>query len=181
MFLFSAPVSAEVFMYQDSGGKWNGVSSIDQVPAEYRDQLESVVNESPDPSPEHLKAIKEIEERDKAERKAAKLEIEKEDAEKKAAEEKAVKVAAEKAQRARDEQKNLKDDSSEIIAKYIADYIRYTGGFKPTDFKVLQVDSTANGFNAVVKVVFSYNGTDVSQAYEFTYNNETKLMTTVKR
>jgi len=46
--LVATPTSAEVFMYQDSSGKWHGVSSVSQVPEEYQNQIQSVVNNDTD-------------------------------------------------------------------------------------------------------------------------------------
>jgi hypothetical protein len=46
-FTFSSVVHAEVLMYQDDGGKWHGVSSIDQVPEKYKKQIESVKLDNP--------------------------------------------------------------------------------------------------------------------------------------
>ena len=38
---------SEVFMYQDNAGKWYGVSSIDQVPLEYKNQIEGIKSDDP--------------------------------------------------------------------------------------------------------------------------------------
>jgi len=39
-------VHAEVFMYQDSAGKWHGVNQINDVPAEYRSQCKETIQQA---------------------------------------------------------------------------------------------------------------------------------------
>ncbi len=62
--LFPVVANAEVFMYQDSSGQWHGVSSKNQVPAEYQNQLNSVIDNEPTPTPSRIKAQKVKEKRE---------------------------------------------------------------------------------------------------------------------
>jgi len=128
------PVHAEVYMYRDSAGIWHGVSSADQVPPEYRDQLKALEASDPEVNPEAQKIRDAIQQKDEAERSEAKKQIEKE-----------TEQAQEKLQ------ETIKNEPDEIGGHFDKFYKGKLGvgtdGWQLTDYKIMDIsvkDDEAN-------------------------------------
>ncbi|HEY3346603.1 MAG TPA: hypothetical protein VGK71_03160 [Nitrospirota bacterium] len=179
LFACALAASAEVFMYRDDAGKWHGVGSANEVPEQYRDQLEQVAvfdnastatspesdngADEPKKTPEELKAEREAARADEL-RAKQKRQQEDEDAEYKRRQEekdaaiKAEQEAEEKAKQAEEErvkreEKKRADLITTINERITSRILQKLGDKKFRNFRVAEVNIT--GDIAAIKIMVS--------------------------
>lgn len=159
--LYSIPSIAEVFMYQDSQGQWHGVSTMDEVPQEYRDQVQGVDHVEPVVDPAARKNIEEIEKQDTAERKAA--------SDEKAKEEKQAEEARAQA---------IKNSDAEVKSFFNSWYTgnlgrKLAGTWEQIDYKIMSVNLFGDGSSAevVMQATLSNSyGKTITRIYRYNGN-----------
>ncbi len=141
---------AEVFMYQDNAGKWHGVSSINEVPQEYRSQTNSVQHDDPELTPEQINEKKHFKALEEAER-----------------------VSREKDEKKREEEERNKKEG-EVNVSDIRIVPTYTGS--STGRLIGLVKNNTNRRIAFIKVTAKfYDSEGRFSDVQWTYSNPTRL------